>query len=99
MLADSVEAAFKSIKKPTPAKTQELVEEVVNGIYNERQLDQRGLDLDDMEKIIEAFTRVLMSMNQQRIEYPKEATEKVVSISGDSDPKQNTEEDRREQNN
>ncbi|MGC9322577.1 MAG: HDIG domain-containing metalloprotein, partial [Kosmotogaceae bacterium] len=58
-----------------------------------------GLDLDDLEKIIEAFTRVLMSMNQQRIEYPKEATEKVVSISGDSDQKQNTEEDRREQNN
>jgi membrane-associated HD superfamily phosphohydrolase len=97
MLADSVEAAFKSINKPTPAKTQELVEEVVNGIYNERQLDQSGLDLDDLEKIIEAFTRVLMSMNQQRIEYPKETTEKVVSISGDSDSKQHTEEDRKEQ--
>ncbi|WP_367362322.1 HDIG domain-containing metalloprotein [Mesotoga sp.] len=96
MLADSVEAAFKSIKKPTPAKTQELVEEVVNGIYNERQLDQSGLDLDDLEKIIEAFTRVLMSMNQPRIEYPKEATEKVVSFNGDSDTKQDTEEGRRE---
>jgi putative nucleotidyltransferase with HDIG domain len=98
MLADSVEAAFKSIKKPTPAKTQELVEEIVNGIYNERQLDQSGLDLNDLEKIIEAFTRVLMNMNQPRIEYPKETTEKVVSINGDSNSKQDIEEDRREQN-
>ncbi|HOI64035.1 MAG TPA: HDIG domain-containing protein [Mesotoga sp.] len=96
MLADSVEAAYKSLKKPTPAKTQELIEEVVNGIYNERQLDQTGLDLDDLEKIIEAFTRVLMSMNQPRIEYPKETIEKVVMANGDNSPKQDGKDDRRE---
>lgn len=80
MLADSVEAAFKSLKDPTPGKIQELVEEVVNGIYNERQLDKSGLNLEDLEKIIEAFTRVLISMSQARIEYPKEKVEKVVRI-------------------
>jgi membrane-associated HD superfamily phosphohydrolase len=96
MLADSVEAAYKSLKKPTPAKTQELVEEVVNGIYNERQLDQTGLDLEDLEKIVEAFTRVLMSMNQPRIEYPKETVEKVVMANGDNSPKQDGKDNRLE---
>lgn len=91
MLADSVEAAYKSLKKPTPAKIQELVEEVVNGIYNERQLDQSGLDLNDLEKIIEAFTRVLMSTNQPRVEYPKENIEKVVTTNGNNLSKQNSE--------
>ncbi len=97
MLADSVEAAYKSLKKPTPAKTQELVEEVVNGIYNERQLDKSGLELDDLEKIIEAFTRVLMSMNQPRIEYPKENIEKVVKANGDNDTKRDGKTDKSEE--
>ena len=91
MLADSVEAAFKSIKDPTPSKIQELVEDIVNGIYNERQLDKSGLSLDDLEKIIQAFTRVLTSMNQPRVAYPKETTEKVVTFNGSNDTEQDRE--------
>lgn len=96
MLADSVEAAFKSLKDPSPGKTQELVEDIVNGIYNERQLDKSGLNLDDLEKIIQAFTRVLMSMNQPRIAYPREETEKVVTLNGNSSTEQDKERNKSE---
>lgn len=72
MLADSIEAAVKSIKDPTPSKIEEMVTEVVNGIYNERELDESGLTLKDLELIIEEFVKVLVSTYHQRIEYPKE---------------------------
>jgi hypothetical protein len=91
MLADSTEAASKSIKDPTPGKIHELVEDVVNGVYNERQLDECGLTLSDLEKIIDAFTNVLTNMNRGRVEYPKEKVDKVVSSSEDSGNKQDKE--------
>jgi len=72
MLADSIEAAVRSIKDPTPSKIEEMVAEVVNGIYNERELDESGLTLKDLELIIEEFVKVLVSTYHQRIEYPKE---------------------------
>lgn len=80
MLADSVEAAFKSVKDPTPGKIMELVEEIVNDIYIERQLDESELNLMDLEKIINAFSQALMSISQTRIEYPEEKIEKVIRI-------------------
>lgn len=80
MLADSIEAAVRSIKEPTPSKIEEMVTEVVNDIYNERELDESGLTLKDIELIIEEFVRVLVSTYHHRIEYPQEDS-KVVHLS------------------
>jgi hypothetical protein len=87
MLADSVEAAFKSVKEPTPGKIMELVEEIVNDIYIERQLDESELNLMDLEKIITAFSQALMSISQTRIEYPEEKIEKVIRANDDKSEK------------
>lgn len=94
MLADSVEAAFKSLKDPSLGKIKELVEDIVNGIYNERQLDQSGLNLSDLEEIIDAFTRVLVNTSQSRIEYPKEKVEKVVISDENRNRKPNSKDNR-----
>ncbi|MDK2952261.1 MAG: cyclic-di-AMP phosphodiesterase PgpH [Kosmotogales bacterium] len=87
MLADSVEAAFKSVKEPTPGKIMELVEEIVNDIYIERQLDESELNLMDLEKIITAFSQALMSISQTRIGYPEEKIEKVIRANDDKSEK------------
>ena len=97
MLADSVEAAFKSLKNPTPGNIREIVAEVVEGIYNERQLDDSGLNLGDLEGIVDAFTRVLASSSRPRIEYPLEESQSGVS-DGDIPPEQNGQAGRREEN-
>ena len=73
MLADSCEAAVKSLESPTPQKVQELVGDIINGIYMERQLDDSGLTLKDLEEIAQEFTRVIVKAYHKRIEYPKEA--------------------------
>ncbi len=82
MLADSCEAAVRSLKSPTPSKIRSMIEEVVNGIYNERQLDNSGLTLRDIDGIVEEFSKILSSMYKTRIEYPKNSKEieKVIRV-------------------
>ncbi len=82
MLADSCEAAVRSIKSPTPSKIRNMIEEIVNRIYNERQLDDSGLTLKDIDQIVEEFSKVLSAMYKSRIEYPKDAkeVEKVIKV-------------------
>ncbi|MDI3516118.1 MAG: cyclic-di-AMP phosphodiesterase PgpH [Thermotogota bacterium] len=70
MLADSVEAAVRSIEKPRMSRIREVVEDIVNAVYNERELDESGLTLKDLELIIEAFTKTLSSMYHERVSYP-----------------------------
>ncbi|HBT39967.1 MAG: 7TM receptor with intracellular metal dependent phosphohydrolase [Thermotoga sp. 50_1627] len=80
MLADSVEAAFRSVKNPTASRIRSLVEEIVSGIYNERELDESGLTLKDLEAVADEFARVLLNMFKSRIEYPKEEIKKVIVL-------------------
>src|SRR6056297_173874 len=72
MLADSCEAAVKSLENPTPQKIKELVQEIVNNIYLERELDDSGLTLRELEVIIQEFTKVIVKSQSKRIKYPKE---------------------------
>ncbi len=75
MLADSCEAAVKSLDNLTPQKVQELVSDIVNGIYLERELDESGLTLKDIEEIVQEFTRVIVKAYHKRIAYPKDSSE------------------------
>lgn len=93
MLADSVEAAFRSVKNPTLSRIKSLVEEIVSGIYNERELDESGLTLKDLEAVANEFTRVLFNMFKSRIEYPKEEIKRVITLAESSDSESNETQD------
>ncbi len=81
MLADSCEAAFKSMKELNPSKIQNIVEEIVNRVYNERQLDDSGLSLKDLDEISQEFSKILSLRMKTRLPYPKrEEIEKVIKI-------------------
>ncbi len=71
MMADSVEAASRTLVDPTPARIRTLVENIIKGIYAERQLDETELTFRDISKIIESFSRILTGLFHQRIVYPK----------------------------
>lgn len=71
MMADSVEAASRTLVDPTPARIRSLVENIIKGIYAERQLDETELTFRDLSKIIESFSRILTGIFHQRIVYPK----------------------------
>jgi putative nucleotidyltransferase with HDIG domain len=72
MLADSVEAAVRSINDPTKGKIEEMVNKIIKGKLNDGQLDNCDLTLRDLNEIRKAFLKVLSGIYHQRIEYPTE---------------------------
>ena len=71
-LADMVESASRSLEKPTPAKIEQLVSELIDQRLADHQLDECDLTLRDLKKIAERFRFTLMSMLHTRIAYPKD---------------------------
>lgn len=72
MLADTVEAAVRSLDNPTPHRIEEEVQRLVQSKVAEGQLDDSSLTMKDLKKVEEAFTRVLTSMYHTRIAYPSD---------------------------
>ncbi|MFA4991347.1 MAG: HDIG domain-containing metalloprotein [Candidatus Omnitrophota bacterium] len=76
LLADSVEAASRSVDDPTPASIKGLVRKIINNKFIDGQLDECDLTLKDLEKIAEVFTHILTGMYHTRVEYPEETGKK-----------------------
>ena len=71
LLADSVEAASRTLDDPTPARINSLVQKIINNKFIDSQLDECELTLKDMNKISEAFVRILTGIFHTRVEYPE----------------------------
>lgn len=72
MLADSVEAAVRSISDPTKGKIEEMVNNIIKDKLYSGQLDDCDLTLKDLEKIRKCFLKTLNGIYHQRVEYPTE---------------------------
>lgn len=71
MLADSVEAAVRSLKQPTKDKINDIISTIIEDKIQDGQLDQCDLTLADIKKIKEKFAKVLLGIFHQRIQYPQ----------------------------
>ena len=70
MLADTIEAAVRSMADPTPQSIERFIERLVRGKLEDGQLSNSPLTLRDIDKICEAFCTVLNGVFHERIEYP-----------------------------
>ncbi|OHW62561.1 7TM-HD extracellular [Andreesenia angusta] len=70
MLADSVEAAVRSIKEPSKEKISRMICNIVKGKMEDGQLDESGLTLKDISNIEKSFADTLLGIYHERIEYP-----------------------------
>lgn len=70
-LADSVEAAVRSMKQPTPGRVEGFVRKIIKDKLNDEQLDQCDLTFQDLDRIAMAFVRVLSGIFHSRVEYPE----------------------------
>jgi hypothetical protein len=70
LLADSVEAATRTLKDPTPANIENLVHKVINNKFIDGQLDECNLTLKDLEVIAVVFSHILGGIYHSRITYP-----------------------------
>lgn len=73
MLADTIEAAIRSLPEKTLGKIQTTVEKLVNQHFVDEQLDECELTLRDLHRISESFVKILIGIYHQRVEYPDEA--------------------------
>ena len=81
MLADSVEAAVRTLDEPTPARLEGMVKAIIESRLKDGQLDESDLTFRDLERIKEAFVKVLSGMLHRRIPYPGQ--EEVVREHGE----------------
>ena len=84
MIADSVEAASRSLDQITIEALNELIQKIINIKLNENQLDESGITLGDLKIIKDAFIEILISSLHHRPKYPNsEATSKLEKESQD----------------
>ncbi len=76
-LADAVESASRTVTKPTPARIEQLVEDIARNRLLDHQLDECTLTLSELADIKQSFAKTLLSMMHNRIKYPKEPEEKT----------------------
>lgn len=69
MLADSIEAASRSLKQPDETSINNLVDRIVKYKLDQDQLNDSDITLKDLETIKTIFKRMLMSIYHVRINY------------------------------
>jgi len=70
MLADSVEAAIRSIPDPSTEKIRDMVRKIIRDKLDDQQLEECELTFKDLDVIASTFCRVLEGVYHKRIEYP-----------------------------
>jgi putative nucleotidyltransferase with HDIG domain len=70
MLADSCEAAARSLARPDPANIRLIVVKIVDAVISDGQLDECDLTLQEITRIREAMISALTAIYHARIDYP-----------------------------
>ena len=70
MLADSCEAAARSLARPDPENIRAIVVKIVDAIVSDGQLDDCDLTLRELTTIREAMISALTAIYHARIDYP-----------------------------
>ncbi|MCZ6569634.1 MAG: HDIG domain-containing protein [Deltaproteobacteria bacterium] len=71
MLADSVEAASRTLADPARSRVQQLVQRIINNYFRDGQLDECSLTLRDLHTIARSFIDTLCAIRHERIDYPE----------------------------
>jgi putative nucleotidyltransferase with HDIG domain len=72
MLADSCEAAVRSLKEPSAPRIRAVVKRLFEARMNDGELDNSGLTLKDIAVVREKFIKFLTGIFHPRISYPKQ---------------------------
>ena len=70
MLADSCEAAARSLARPDPENIRAIVVKIVDAVITDGQLDECDLTLKELTTIREAIIGALTAIYHARIDYP-----------------------------
>ena len=74
MLADSVESASRSLVEPTPARIENLVEQIGMNKLLDGQFDECGLTLQQLRTVEDSLIKSLIAVYHGRVKYASTAT-------------------------
>jgi len=84
MLADSVEAAVRSLDDKTPENIEKIVEAIFENRIEDGQLDESNLTFKDIEEIKKTFIQMLVNLYHPRVKYP--AQEEILKEKSERTP-------------
>ncbi|MFO7734328.1 MAG: HDIG domain-containing protein [Candidatus Aminicenantes bacterium] len=70
MMADSVEAASRSLKAPTKDNLRRVITDIINSYLQDGQLDESDFSLRELRSVAASFLTILFAIYHPRIEYP-----------------------------
>jgi putative nucleotidyltransferase with HDIG domain len=70
MIADSVEAASRSLNAPDENKIDKLVDGIIDKLFEERQLVNADITLKELKNVGKVLKRQLMNIHHVRMVYP-----------------------------
>jgi len=70
MIADSCEAAARSLSEPTPENIRYIVTKIIDAILSDDQLDECDLTLRELSQIRESMIKSLVAIYHSRVDYP-----------------------------
>jgi cyclic-di-AMP phosphodiesterase PgpH len=70
MMADSIEAASRSLKSPTKDKLKRVITDIINATLQDGQLDACDFSLRELRQVAAAFLTILYAIYHPRVEYP-----------------------------
>jgi putative nucleotidyltransferase with HDIG domain len=82
MLADSAEAAVRSLREPTAPRIRAIVSKIIESRMNDGELDHSSLTLNDISIIREKYIKLLTGIFHPRISYPQQEGEEEEKVIG-----------------
>ena len=71
MMADSVEAASKSLKAPNLNDLKSFIDKIIDGKMSEKQFNSSDITFSEIETVKKVLYKKLINVYQLRIEYPE----------------------------
>jgi len=75
MLADSVEAASRTLEDPKPSRIRNVIKRIINDKFQAGELSHSSLTMHDLGLIEESFANMLIGVFHGRIDYPTKEEE------------------------
>ncbi|CAM4326276.1 HDIG domain-containing protein [Paenibacillus phoenicis] len=71
-IADSVEAAVRSLRKPTVEQVESMIEKIIKSRLDDHQFNECDLTMRELDIIAQTLKETVMGIFHSRIEYPEE---------------------------
>ncbi len=70
MMADSVEAASRTLTDPSPAQIRGMIERLADSILADNQFDECDITMREIDLIKESIFKILTGLYHRRLDYP-----------------------------